>query len=421
MGENNFTTRQFTDNQALALQQKLVFETAAYEGWGKWFKFNTPKKQAVDPNRMPSVTRNAPIVVHRELEKGGHDHISVPMFRSLLNKPKYGEQQMKEHEEKQKVNTARVYINTIRHAMYTKHSGMSALTTKQLDIAKWAKPQLQDHYAKVNARLGVSYAFYNGFSENILDDSSWYTGDGANAPSAVSHPHIYVPGTGKVSYGATGFPGTATYETSIGTAISAMDAAAQFDTELLSGLRAESDIRKIPFLTTKDGMGYRVIAAHPYQLAQLVADENFRATQNAAMAQNYAKENPYLVGCKYIWEDWAIFDLGHLVWPVEVSGGKPVWGYNGTWSSLEDLEDWSASDTFAAIIFGDNAMAKATGTAMNFFTREDDYGAIKAIDYDIIEGFARNEYWNRNDGTAGAYIKNTSSALVITKSSKPTY
>jgi hypothetical protein len=422
MADNNVYNRQLTDNQAVLLAQKLVFESSQFELWGRWMKFNTPKKEAVNPNGKNALTlNNTPIVVHRELQKQAGDHCRVPMFRNLDQLPKYGEEQMAGHEEKQKINHATVYLNLVRHGMFKKTSSMNWQTTKQYDIAKWAKSQLQNHYAKVNSRLGVSNAFYKGFSDNIINDSTWFDGNGANAPSGYSHPHIYVAGDSKVSYGTVGYPGTSTYETAVGTAISGLGNTNVFDTALLNGLKAEPQIRKIGELYTKDGTPYRIIVANPYQINDLMLDPDFKAIAQNALggAKELAKENPYLVGCKWFWNGWAIFDGGHLIWPVSVSAGDPVWGYNGTITLLSDLEDWADYTAFGAIVLGDNAMAKATGSPMNFRTRTDDYDEVTGTAYRIIEAYARNDFKNLNDGTAGQYMINDSSAIVVTYAAKP--
>lgn len=420
MPDNNFYNRQLTDNEAVLLAQKLVFQTEQYELWGRWMKFNTPKKEAVNPNgKNAMMLTNTPIVVHRELQKLQGDHCRVPMFRVLNNLPKYGEDQMAGHEEKQKVNHATTYLNLVRHGMFPQTSSMQFQITKQYDIAKWAKPQLQSHYAKVQSRLGVSYAFYNGYSHNILGDTTWFTG-GNNAPSAKSHPHVYVAGSGKVSYGVSDYPGTDNYETAIGTAVSGLGNTNVFDTAFLNGLAAETQIRRIGQLYTKDGTPFRIIVAQPYQIADLMQDDDFKAIQRSVVVgENLMKENPYLVGCKWLYNGWAIFDGGHLVWPVSVVDGNPVWGYNGTISLLSDLEDWSDYTAFGALIIGDNAMAKATGSPMEFRMRTDDYDEIKGTAYRIIEGWARNDFWNLNDGDSGQYLVNDSSAIAVTYASKP--
>ena len=293
--------RSFTGNRVVALAQKLVFETTQYLIWGKWMKFNTPDKSAVNPNKILLPLINSPIIVHRELERKQGDTLEVPMLRALLNLPKYGTDQMAGHEERGKINNAKIFIDIIRHAFEDQDGIMMRQTTKDIDLAKQARPLLQNHYARAEALTQCSMAFYKGFSDNIISSNRF-------SQSQVSHPHVFIAGQGKVSYGTYGYPGNTAYEQGIVTESDLMGAGDVFDTQFLTGLRADDDIRKIPYLLGANGTEYRIIVAHHWQLADLVADPNFNAKAAAALSGVMAKENPYLVGCKYFWEDFAIFD-----------------------------------------------------------------------------------------------------------------
>jgi len=409
--------RSFTGNKEVYLAQKLMFAAQKLMFWGKWMQFTTPDGRVVDPNRLTPAVSNAPLVVHRELEKKQGDKIQVPMIRNLVNIPKYGDTQLSGQEEETKMNHCDVYLDMVRHANKVQDGSMMKQTTKDIDIAKRAKPLLERHYAEVSNFLQVPYAFYKGFSSNILGSNRF-----SSVVSTKSHPHIFVAGSGKVTYGTADYPGTANYEAAVATAIDGVGPTHVFDTELLTGLRNEDQIRMIPYLYTEEGMQYRIIVAHHYQLASLIKDPDFRSVMNAALggAEKLAKKNPYLVGCKYLWEDWAIFDGGNGVFPVSTSSSLPVYGPT-TVSDLTSFQDYSSYDKFAAIVIGDNAMAKATGSGMEFISEERDYREIVGIGYRILEGWARPDYWNRDDGTLGATIKNDTSAIVITSAAKPTY
>ena len=168
----------------------------------------------------------------------------------------------------------------------------------------------------------------------------------------------------------------------------------------------------------------RGIAAHPFQIAQLEADPNFNAVQNAAFVQSLATKNPYLYNVKYIYAGFAIFDAGNSVFPVSVSSSVPLWGPSGiaTMTDVTDFEDDPSGDTiYGAIIFGANAMFKAIGSNMKFETEKSDYGENIGIAYSIIEGWSRGDYWNEDDGTTGQYLINDSSAIALTMASRPIY
>ena len=86
-------------------------------------------------------------------------------------------------------------------------------------------------------------------------------------------------------------------------------------------------VRKIKAIETK---GYssplRVIVAHPWQIVDLVADPAFKSAVQAAFVQNLTKDNPFLVGCLYVWEGFAIYANESVAWPVRTESSLPVYG-----------------------------------------------------------------------------------------------
>lgn len=410
--------RSFTGNQPLILAQKMMFEAQQHHFWGRFAKFNTPDGKAVNPNgKGPAALSNSPIVMQRELQRQEGDFIQIPMHRLLTQSPTYGLTQMQDREERQKVNHARVAIDIIRHAVEPQEGIMSRQTTKDYRLLENAKPALQRHYAEVCNYEGASWAFYNGYSKNVLD-SARFTSNTQNI-AANSHPNLFVAGQGQVS----GTPGSSAYEVNIGTAISAMASSDVLDTNLLQALSADEKIRYIRPLMMKGGNPYRILVVHPYQLFNLKNDSNFREVTSRADAQAFAKENPLLTGCHFFWDGWAIFDGSQAVFPASVNGstGKVQWGYNGgTISSMTDYRDYSASNIFGAFVLGDNAMFKAIGQNMEFKKRMADYDEIIGIAYRTVEGYARGDFWNEDDGTRGATLINEGSALLLTYAAKPT-
>ncbi|MCB0302842.1 MAG: DUF4043 family protein [Calditrichaeota bacterium] len=409
--------RSFTGNQPVILAQKMMFQAQQYHFWGRFAKFNTPDGKAVNPNgnTMPRAVENSPVVIQRELQRKMGDFIQVPMHRLLTQSATYGLTQMKDREERQKINHARVAIDIVRHAVEPQEGIMSTQTSKDYNLIQNARPALMRHYAETCNYEGASWAFYNGYSKNVLD-SSRFTGNSQNI-SANSHPNCYAAGQGKV--GET--PGSAAYETAIGTAISAMGSSDVLDTNLLQALSADETIRFIRPLMSKDGNPYRILVVHPYQLYNLKNDSNFREVTSRADAQAFAKENPLLTGCKFFWDGWAIFDGAQAVFPAAVSSGDVVWGPNaGTITDLTTFRSYSSNNIFGAMVLGDNALFKAIGQNMEFKKRMADYDEIVGIAYRVVEGYSRGDFWNEDDGTRGASLVNEGSAVVLTYAAKPT-
>ena len=410
-------TRDFTGNHVLELANKLGFETVRKGFWGKWVKYTTPKgKPVVDGNIMPKVT-DSPIAVHRELQRRAGDELEIPMFRRLTSKPTYGKNQLKDHEEEAKVNYARVPIDILRHAMLQQDGIMSTHTTKDIDVIRNAYPLLENHYGEVLENEVFSHALYYGFSKNILTSSRF---SGNSRIKAISHPHIFVKGDGKVAH--TNPPGTTGYETAVGTAIDTLGTSDLFNVAFLQYLKVQPEVLRLAPLVMKDGNRLRLIVAHPYQIAALENDSDFKTLISQQWAHAYAKESPYLVGAKYVWGGFAIYESDVAAWKVSTSGGVPVWGpVAGATevSDLTDYEDYSSATKFAAPILGKSALLRATGSAMRFKGREDDFGEIKALSYRDVEGASRADYWNEDDGTRGDAIINTGSVLACTYAAQP--
>lgn len=412
--------RSFSGNVAVYLAAQMKYEVLKHHFWGKFAKFNTPGRE---DSKVAVIRKNdpkpiaSPIVMQHELNKRQGDRMYIPMLRNLINLPTVGMDQLKGHEELQKVNHAVVPIDILRHAVLPQEGIMSTQTTKDYKLLEHAKPQLLRHYAEVEEFLGCSYAFYYGFSYNILQ-SSRFSGNSENI-SAYSHPHVYIAGAGKVGYSG-GYPGSAAYEDAIGTAVSAMTDTNVFDTAFLNGLKADEQINKIDPIIMKDGNQLRFIVAHPYQIATLEADTNFKEVASRAYVQQLAKDNPLLIGAMHIYGGFAIFSSDTAVWQVSVSSGDPVYGPS-TISNLSSFKSYSTATKFAAILLGNNAMFKGTGKAIEFKKRVDDYDEIIGIAMRTVEGYSRADYFNNDDGTRGEYLNNDASAVLITWAEAPAW
>lgn len=409
-------SRSFSGNQALIMASKMKYEVLRQFFWGQFAKFNTPGGIPAKPGNIPKAT-DSPIVMQSELQREQGDVMKIPLMRALRGKPTVGLDQMAGFEERMKVNHAQIPIDILRHAVLTQEGPMMTQTTKDYKILQRAKPLLRRHYGEVLELYQISHAFYNGFSRNILESKNtrW---SGHDSIKKVSHPHIFIAGQGKVSYGVSSYPSTSAYETVIGTALGSVAPSHVFDTNFLSGLKAHQQILKIAPIIMSDGNKYRLIVAHPYQIADLEADANFRQVASSAFVQQMAKKNPLLAGCRYHYAGFFIFESETAVWPVAVSAGVPVYGPT-TLTDLDSYTEYTSDVMFCAIVLGSNAMFRGIGSSIQFIGRVDDYDAIKGIAYQTLEGASRADYFNDDDGTRGQYVKNDGSAVAITYAAEP--
>jgi hypothetical protein len=166
------------------------------------------------------------------------------------------------------------------------------------------------------------------------------------------------------------------------------------------------------------GNPLRLIFAHPYQIATLEADDLFNTSAAKIWAQESKKDNPMLVGAKYVWNNFAIFETDTAVWPCTVSGGDPVWGVSSP-TNMSSYTAYSTYNTFAGFVLGAGAMFKALGRAIEFKQRMADYDEILGIAYRSVEGYARGDYWNDDDATRGQYLVNDGSAVFVTYAPAP--
>ena len=412
----------FSGNYPKIAAQKMMFEAMKEFFWAPFSKFSTPKESPVNNVNRPQPT-NSIIVMQQELNRKQGDMIEIPIFRQMKNLPKTGTKQLEGHEERRAVNFAAIPIMLSRHADNPQNSSMERRSLNEVDLVETSKPALQRHYVRTEEYLGASYALYHGYSWNIFD-SGWYSSQSkirTNGVTGASHPHIYCAGPGKVEYtGASGYPGTAAYETQIGTDVTAIQATDVLDTGLLQALKADPQIRKIPPIILKDGNVLRLLVVHPWQITTLENDPQFQTIASRAMVQQLAKDNPFLVAAKYIYAGFAIYESDTAVFQVNVTGGKPVWGPS-TVTDLDSFESYASATKFGAMVLGSNALYKAMGSPMEFKRMTKDYDEYMGISYRIIQGYARSDFWNRDDGSDGEFLVNDNSAIVVTYAESPAF
>jgi len=421
-GSNAIFERSFSGNYPVVLARQMQFQAIKTMLWGKWAKFNTPGSVPVKPGNDPMPV-DSPVVIHYELSRRAGDLIEIPMHRNLVKLPRIGKEQMAGHEEEPKVNFLQLPVELTRHAETPQDTTISTQVAKDLRLLDNTKPALQRHYARMMNYLLCSFSIYNGYSWNVLASARW---SGDSKIAKASHPHVYMSGRGKVSYTTYGYPGNTAYENGIATELDLLGAGDVFDTNFLTGLKADPSIQKIPPIIMKDGNSLRLIIAHPWQIASLEADAAFREVTAAAMAQSYAKNNPYLVGAKYIWGGFAIFENDTAVFQVSTASSLPVWGPSSVQLSsitgnLDSFESYGSATKFGAIVLGSNALGLALADRMGFKKRVDDYDELIGIAYRQIVGGGRADFWNREDGSTGQHLVNESSAVCVTREVAPSY
>ena len=407
------------------LAQKMYFAALHYAGpWGAVTgnsAFTTNQGKMITPNNALSgagVT-GSPVVIHRELQTKAGLEVRVPMLRPIDTLPKMGRQTLKGTGNTQAINFASVWIDVVRQAVKIKDGPIGEQVLKDFTLKSYANGQLRDHYARVLAYLQYSWAMYFGASYPVLNSDTY---DNVAAVTAHSHPNIYAIGTGRVT--STAYPGNSTYETDVASAIEAVTAGNVFTVDKLRELNFDSQIRKIAPLYTKDGEPYRLLFMAPLVLKDFKAtllSSNYKDTVNYSYLK---KENPMLSNCALFLEGFAIFDGGYSVFAASGYAGTPIWGPATTAGvqSVSDLTSFESHSTgrFANIILGDNAMFLATGSPMAFTTEEDDHQFWSELGYTIMEGAARGDSWNKDDGSTGQYIVNNGSALVLSYGSSMT-
>lgn len=410
--------RSFTGNVPIIEARKMEFEAQQHHIWGRLAKFTTPDGKAVNPNKgMKAMSvSNSPVVMQREFQRKMGDQMEIPKMRLLENLPTTGLDQMENREEVPKINHATVPIDILRHAERPKEGTMSQQTTKDYQLIQQVRPHLLRHYSEVSNYLQCSYAMYNGFSYNILNSSRF---SGHATIKAISHPHIFVAGDGKVTYGVADYPGTSAYEAAVGTALNTLGSSDIMSVGFLNGLSADDSIRYIQPLHTKNGTPFRILLAHHFQLADLKADTDFRESHSRAFIGAHAKDNPLIAGCQFYVDGWAIYDAGNAIFPVTVPSTTPVWGPSG-FTNLTAFRNAATATMFGAIVLGDNALFKGIGQSMRFIKQMKDYDEILGVAYRTVEGYSRGDFWNKDDGTIGAALINEGSAIACTYASKPT-
>jgi hypothetical protein len=428
---NNVFRPQFSGNVPTILARQMVWEALDKSPWGRLAGYTVPNRIAPRKGEFPTQVVNRPLVVHNELMAKQGDVIQVPLHRQYTGKPRYSGEQLVGFEERPKINHAQVAVDLTRHGSEPMDGSIMQQITKDYELIKRAKPGLQMHFGVQMEHLGILHAMYYGYSHNVINGHAFY-GDSRFAKS--SHPHIFVSGAGKVGYSG-GYPGSVGYEQAVGAAVQGLGASDKFDTGFLNFLKNHPQVQRIKPITMKNGREYWLIIAHGWQINDLLADSAFKDIQARAMVQELAKDNPFIAGAEYCWNGFVIYEHSQSCWPVNVVGSNPytpvygpfVSGYNydDPSADLSYFRNWGSyagtpNTVFAALLLGDNALFKAQASDLQWRREEYDYGETLGVAYRVMDGYSRADFINNDDGTAGEFLVNDGSALIITKGTAPT-
>jgi hypothetical protein len=396
--------------------------------WARFDNASTTKNMRfAKPGEEVGAVSNSPVVFHNELMDGQSDYLDVPLSRQLKGMPKTTGEQMQGHEEKFAINYGSVAVAEFKHAIKVRETNIGGKISSYHRPLKMNHVNLRDHYARSTNHLQLNYAMYYGMSENIFRAAT-YSQNPYKTATKVSHPHIYVAGSGKVGYSG-GYPGSSGYEDAIGTAIDGVTSSDLFDYDFVVFLSKEKQIKRIKPIVI-DGEPLKLMLVHSWGMLKLQSETRFREAH--IHANHKKKDHPILQGCKYIIEGFAIFEQDFSCWPVNNNASdQPVWGpFTSHFTNdrpddldaFDDYEEYAAANTvFTGQILGDNALAKASMMRYQYRNETWDYQTVAGVAYMEISGASRLDYWNRDDGALGQHLVNDGSALFAYYAAKPTY
>jgi hypothetical protein len=416
---NNLFSIDFSANKPLIQAKRAMFEAFSYMFWGKWMKWTTPDKAPITPNgaMKAGTVDNSPIVAQREFMNQSNpvNEMWIPTFRDLVGLGQTARESLTGMEEERKINFAKVRIEQIRHGEVVKQGKFEAHLLAKYGIPESSRMALTRQFQRRTNFLEIPTAIYKGISYNVLSGGR-YVNDAT--VKTVSHPNFYVVGSGRVSQAAAAYPGTAAYETNVAAAVAGLTPAHVLSAAFLAALNADDNIRRIPYLYTKEGKPFRVLVVHPYGMASLRNDPDLKSLFNNVFVANLAKENPMLTGAELYYEGWAVFDGGNAIWPLSSDGSAITYG--PTVTNLDSFNSYAGETAFGALVLGDNALFHGLAWDMEWTGEKRDHGQIESIGYTIGNGFARNDSYNLDDGAAGQYLINHGSAVVAHYGAVPT-
>lgn len=376
------------------LQAKTEKEMFKRLYFSRWMGFTQQSKMTGED--IPPV---APIVMKKDFASQGMDNMVVPMLKNLSGRPVYGDTQVLNTGESQRLNYLKIYLNQRRKAVQPP-ARMSNQRVKTLNLIEQARPQMQDWLAR-DTEVQIVRAFYERYSGNV----STATSSGGLGQTIRYHPNIYAADSGAVTWSGT----VATHVSNIHTANQGLLAGAADDKMSASALYKfmtycnKKEI--VPIVI--DGYDIRPLLIHENQWAQLLLDPLFRETMNQALPRTLI-ENPLLSGCSHIFAKFAIFVREFSVFGLSSTSSALTWG------ATYPLEGVDSYDTKGAICFGMGALAGAWAFGPEYSVEVTDHKNKQETAVAMIDGFARADYMD--DSTTPTEVINKSSALLLTYS-----
>ncbi len=370
------TTQSFIGNVA-NLNAQLVKESWFNTFWAKFSGFVDISKDDNGNNLYkPS---GKPIEILNECAKAGRDNILIPFLSALSGDRVHGDTVLKGTGEDMSMKWLRSYVNQWRKAVMKKSGNMSEIRAKIYKLYDEAKPLLIDYIAK-QENQDCYQAYYEGVSEGL---SKGTNEDGQGLYKRL-HPNFWHNDTGvwEIIAGTEGQTPTAA---EMDTAVTACDV--KWTGAYLWSARTLMMKKRIPQMTTKNGVRYWNIIFQPITLQNLIADTTYYKTALQA-AYTGTKDMPEMQGIAGFYAGFAIYEdvVGVRGW--DAAAGP--WFYGAT--NATRFEPATVTDNTCAVVFGANSMGKAIGRDWHFTDEIDDHRNTIEIGAAVTHGYNRPDF-----------------------------
>jgi len=409
-----------------------------------WLRFTNfqnrkPVEQGVDEvytlgdllDSKEAVPNELPIQVFEDFGKAeGGTSLMIPMKMTLKGRPILNDDVATGRGMRNSFIYKTVRINQIRQVVNVK-----AGEYNEQIIKKWIKtllgqgqPQLQDWYRRYVNTSMLKRAFFEGRSYELTASAPFGLG-----LSKISHPNMFVAGNGFVSY-TGGKPNTAGYEASVETALNTLGVGDTFNMTLIKDVASLLGRTKriMPCIKTSQGEFY-VWMITPFQKRQIQDDAEWKQICTTILPReqdprlNYILNSRIGVGYGFIFcEDiggWgAHTNANPNGWATAPSAGSPKFGVEDAGGSdFPDIATLDDSPFQCSVIFGaGGALNLGVAKRTTFHEQVTDFGNQQELEARMIAGCERGDLFDSDaqisGNTAGDFVENTSSAMVVTYS-----
>ena len=409
------------------IMQRQVWRDLGH--WAKmvgFIKSTQNVEVAVPGNAILPQPTGMPIEVMREFVSQGREEVIIPTKRILTGPPVGGDSQMEGKEERYKVDYKKVRINAIGHAVNVISGPMSKqrfkLYAKELFMK--GKNDLSDWFSRFFASYLIQLAIFEGRSQNLTAGlESW---PGMKSLSRISHPNLFVAGTGQVAFAAgayTSVPGTVAYETAAAAAFDGLSGIAgeAFSTKIIELMKREAIRKRIPPVMAKGGVKFYPIVIHTAQGYQLRQDTKWQEDAQTALPRGW--DNPIFNGALGYYDGCVIYEQDDL-FGVQVDGSNnSVVDANGSvrygpaiTETDENIFIDHRTPIKLAVLYGSSFLGIGVGQDVRIQDELKDYGRRTNAGGDWIGGAERCDHFDEDGygGTAGQFYENTSSLACAT-------